>query len=185
MGQYLTIGIATKCSTSKEDLQKHKITTEELLVKMQEEYHFEPSIYDMTETEDRYVFNLKPTILEKQLLPFLKKLYPKLYLGSSIDYTEIIELLESSAPDTWLDWLKDNGEEAFQLDSYGTSDYLYFDKPFRPYIRLSFSNIIMLSLEGKISMETYGRQFTFFKYCLQEAFKEFSLAKAVRIYFTG
>jgi hypothetical protein len=40
-------------------------------------------------------------------------------------------------------------------------------------------------MEGKIVMETYGRQFRFFKYAMVQAFKEFMLAGALRVYITG
>jgi len=185
MGQHLTIGIATICNIPKDKLQKNKISLKELIEKMQEKFHFEPSIYDVSTTPESYVFKLKPTILQSQLLSFLQKLYPILYAGRFIDYGATLELLETSSPTTWLTWLENEGFEEFQLDRYGTSDYLQFDRPFKPTIRLYFSNIIMLSIEGKISMEVYGRQFRFFKYCLQETFVEFSLAKAIKIYIAG
>jgi len=75
MGQHLAIGIATVYRTPKDDLQKHDITTKELLEKMQQQLHFEPSIYDTSVTAEDYVFKLKPTVLQNQLLPFLQKLY--------------------------------------------------------------------------------------------------------------
>jgi len=34
-------------------------------------------------------------------------------------------------------------------------------------------------------MEVYGRQFAFFQYCIQKAFADFSLAKALRVYISG
>jgi hypothetical protein len=59
------------------------------------------------------------------------------------------------------------------------------------YLRYGFSDISvyydcpLLSMEGKISMETFGRQFKFLKYIMMQSFKQFTLAGALRIYITG
>ena len=68
--------------------------------------------------------------------------------------------------------------------AYGEPYYLKFDKPFVPTTAIHFSTI-MLSLEGKIFMEMSARQFNFFKYCIQQTFAEFSIAKAIQVYITG
>jgi hypothetical protein len=43
----------------------------------------------------------------------------------------------------------------------------------------------MLSHEGKISTEVFGRQFNFFDYCIHETFSEFPIVKALRVYISG
>jgi hypothetical protein len=97
---------------------------------------------------------------------------------------EILKSLKTLAtmpPSEWLEWAESKPEEAFQLDENGACDYL----------RHGFTDIdvytdcLLLSMEGKISMETYGRQFRFFKYAMIQAFKSFPLAVALQVYITG
>ncbi len=184
MGQVLGIGIVTKCGTSKKDLQKYNITKDELIAEMIIKKHFEPTIYDFSETDEYYFFKLQSNVIENQLLPFLEKFYPLVYLGRNKDFEDTIEMLKKSESSTWLKLSDEKSFEEFQLDEYGEPEYLYFDKPFKPYAKI-FSTAIMLSHEGKISMEIFGRQFNFFKYCIQQTFSEFSIAKALRVYISG
>jgi hypothetical protein len=123
-------------------------------------------------------------VIENQLLPFLEKFYPLVYPGRKEDFEDTIEMLRKSEPRAWLELSDEKSCEEFQLDKYGEPEFLYFDKPFKPCAKI-FSTAIMLSNEGKISMEVFGRQFNFFKYCIQETFSEFSIAKALRVYISG
>jgi len=184
MGQILGIGIVTKCGTYKEQLQKNNISIDELIAEMKKKQHFEPAIYDLSEEDDYYMFHLKQDIIKSQLLPFLEKFYPKVYYGKKVYYEEIIEELKNSEPTTWLELADKKSWEAYQLDKYAMRDYLYFDKPFKPYTEI-FYTTILLSHEGKIGMEVHGRQFNFFKYCIQKTFSKFQIAKALRVYISG
>lgn len=180
MGQFLAIGIVSKISVAKKQVNKAQISIDQLQEKMQQECYFLPELYEINETEDSYYFELKESILYEQLVPFLRILYPLLY-DKSAYYESVLKELETLPPSEWLAWAETKPEEAFQFDEYGTCDYL----------RQGFSDIdvyydcLLLSMEGKISMETYGRQFRFFKYAMAQAFKEFTLAGALRVYITG
>ncbi len=182
MGQFLSIGIVTKCIISKDNLHKHKISQDELIDKMKQNLHFEPTIYDLTDAAEVYIFNLKSAVLEEQLIPFLEKFYP--LIGNYSDFKQTIDTLKKISPNEWLKYSEEKNSYDFQSDEYGECDYLYFNKPFNPRVNVSYE-AIMLSAEGKIIMEEYGRQFKFFKYCMQSTFSEFSLAKALRVYITG
>ncbi|NJL76663.1 MAG: hypothetical protein HC892_18240 [Saprospiraceae bacterium] len=184
MGQFLSIGIVTACGTSKKGLQKNNITKEELVAEMIVKHHFEPSIYDFSETTENYLFKLQSTVIENQLLAFLEKFYPLVYSGKSNEFESAIKKLRTSEPSTWLALADERSYAEFQLDEYGEYEYLHFDKPFGSSAKI-FSTAIMLSCEGKISMEEFGRQFIFFKYCMQQTFPEFSIAKALRVYISG
>jgi hypothetical protein len=183
VGQYLGIGIVTECAASKRELESGGISKEELIAKMETEFYFEPSIYDFSETENSILFTLKPEVFEKQLLPFLRDFYPFIYMDSK-GYVETLNEIEKINSSEWLQLAGDKSCAEFQLDEYGEKYYLYFDKPFRPSVVISSSSIL-LSFEGKILMECYGKQFNFFKYCIQQTFTEYSLAKAIRVYITG
>lgn len=180
MGQFLAIGIVSKIGVAKKQVNKAQISIEQLQEKMQQECYFLPELYEVSETEDFYYFQLKQVVLYEQLIPFLKKIYPLLYDNSAY-YESVLSTLGTLPPSEWLSWAQTKPEEAFQFDEYGSCDYL----------RQGFSDIdvyydsLLLSMEGKISMETYGRQFRFFKYAMVQAFKSFTLAGALRVYITG
>ncbi len=183
MGQYLAIGIVTECGTEKKNLEKYKITKEDLIAELKTKLHFEPAIYDFSETATHYLFQLKSSIFENELVPFLEKFYPFLYSDKE-EFMDALKKISASNSSEWLKLAEKRSYSEFQIDKYGESDYIYFDKPFKPSANI-FSTSIMLSAEGKIMMESYGRQFQFFKYCIQQTFPEFEIAKAIRVYITG
>ncbi len=183
MGQFLAIGLVTKQIISKDQLEKGKISNEELISKMQKELHFNPVIFDFTENEKDIVFKLKKELFESELIPFLEKFYPLIYINNN-SYLETLNELKSALSENWLPLAEDKSYEEFQIDNYGIEDNLCFDKAFKPRVTVYYESIL-LSMEGKIMMESYGRQFNFFKLCMTDMFKEFRLAGALRVYITG
>jgi len=180
MGQYLAIGLAIAMSVDKKEVEMLSIDLEELRGGMGEKFHYNPEIYDLSETGASYKFTLNEDVLRIQLIPFLEEIYPHLYDDSSY-YQEILKKLKTTPSSEWLSWADKKPEQAFQSDQYGLSDYL---KKNRSYLSVH-TNHLALSMEGKISMETFGRQFGFFKYTMMQTFKQFSLAGALRVYITG
>jgi hypothetical protein len=180
MGQYLAIGLVTQMSVKKTDVQKTKLSIEELFTKMAPEFHFLPDIYEISEKETMYYFSLKDEIFNNQLISFLEKFYPLVYFSPD-DYSEVIEFLKTNPQSEWIKWAESRPAEGFQLDDYGIPFYLSVKSSTIPV----FYEAIILSMEGKISMEEYGRQFLFFKYCIAQTFKELPIAGALQIYITG
>lgn len=186
MGQYLAVGISTKISISIEEVEKQKITLEETLQKMQQSFHFAPDIYDFAEEKGVWKWVLKKEIWEGELFNFLKVFYPLVYTNKKdSDYIDVLEKFSQTQANTWLELAVEKSFEAFQMDNYGEDERMYFDeKAFKPKLIVSFTTVA-LTMEGKIIMETYGRLFNFFKYCVQNNFKEFQISKAIRVYITG
>ncbi len=185
MGQYLAIGLVTVANVSKKELGQGNITAPELLAEMERQLHFHPQLYEMQETANGLIFNLKQDVLQAQLLPFLEEFYPFVYDEDSEDgYGKVLTRLRTTEPSTWLALAEGKYFYSLQEDRYGHGDTLYFKKDFRPKVRISYKHI-MLSMEGKIIMEEYGRQFHFFKHCMVQAFAKHPLAGALRVYITG
>ena len=180
MGQFLAIGLVTKIGVEKKEVDKAQLNLEQLQKKMKEELHYIPKIHVASDSEDFYHFILKDDIFHAQLIPFLKEIYPLLY-DNPIYYDNIINKLKTLPPSEWLQWAAGKPEEAFQSDEYGMRDYMEINhrKIFIYY------DCLLLSMEGKIMMEVFGRQFKFFKYTMMQTFKQFSLAGALRTYITG
>ena len=72
MGRYLAIGLVTECGCSKKKLDQQNVTQEELIDGMKNKLHFDPTIYNLSEANDNYLFTLKPDVLEQQLISILK-----------------------------------------------------------------------------------------------------------------
>nr|VFK18851.1 MAG: hypothetical protein BECKLPF1236B_GA0070989_11542 [Candidatus Kentron sp. LPFa]VFK67810.1 MAG: hypothetical protein BECKUNK1418G_GA0071005_11674 [Candidatus Kentron sp. UNK]VFK69153.1 MAG: hypothetical protein BECKUNK1418H_GA0071006_10114 [Candidatus Kentron sp. UNK] len=181
MGQFLAIGLATRVSAKKTEVDKSQLDIEQLQEEMKAKLYYAPEIYVANDNNDSYYeFILKDDVLYPQLIPFLKTIYPLLY-EKSVYYDDIIEKLEGLPPSEWLPWAEEKPEEAFQMDEYGTWDYLEKN---HSSIQIYYDSLL-LSMEGKISMESFGRQFRFFKYTMMQTFKQFGLSEALRVYITG
>jgi hypothetical protein len=178
--------LITQGFTSLKDLEKGKITQLELFAEMENRLNFGLDLFDIQETGDTLSFTLKEKVFQSQLLPLLEEFYPVLYNENPdyYDFAETLERLRTTEPSTWLELAERKFFVSFQADRYGVPDTLYFEKDFKPRVRISYKSI-MLSMEGKIIMEEYGRQFHFFKHCMVQAFGKYSLAKALRVYISG
>ncbi len=109
----------------------------------------------------------------------MKTIYPLLY-DKPERYNNIIKELEKLPPSEWLQWAEEKTKEAFQFDEHGMWDYLRNN---HSQIRVYYDSLL-LSMEGKIVMEEFGRQFNFFKYTMMQTFRQFSLSGALRTYIT-
>lgn len=184
MGQYLATGLVTQMSVSKQQMEKGKISKEEVREILEKKLHYDMRIFDEKEEEEAFIWSINENELGKELIPFLKKMLAEL-TGNSIEVDELIEKLEKSTPDKYIEIADEDSMYNYRIDSYGEDEYLSFqNKDFRPRLNISFETIMFHS-EGKISMESYGGQFNFFKYCITQAYKEFKLSSAIRIYITG
>ncbi|MCI5222503.1 MAG: hypothetical protein D3924_07495 [Candidatus Electrothrix sp. AR4] len=180
MGQFLAIGLATEIGINKSEVDKADLTLEQLQERMQQDLHYVPDIYTATEKDGYYHILLNKEIFHTELLPFLKTFYPLLYSKPAY-YESVLDTLTEMPLPKWLQWAQGKPEEAFQFDEYGTRDYLTVN-----HTRISVSyDTVLLSMEGKIGMETFGRQFTFVKYAMMQTFRQFRLAGALRMYITG
>lgn len=183
MGRFLATGLMTKISASKKEMEKGKITIDELKEKAEKSLHFDLSLYELSETDNYYIFTLKTEVLAEQLIPFLNDFLFRIG-NSSEEAQEVIDKLKKHPPENWLKLAEEKSMTYFQDDAYGDPEYLYFLKDFRPSVQLNFDSILF-AIEGKILMEEYGQQFTFFKYCITQTYKQYPIATALRIYITG
>ena len=78
--------------------------------------------------------------------------------------------------------LDDRRFQAYQAGD----DMDYFNPDIFPLreIRVSSNNAI-LSIDGKIAMECYGRVFDFFSRCIAAQLQEFALSKALTVWIDG
>lgn len=147
---------------------------------MKEELHYIPEIYAVSDDGDFYHFRLKDDVFHAQLIPLLEEIYPLLYDDSTY-YDDVIKKLKILPSSEWLQWAARKPEEAFQFDGYGMSDCMEIN---HRKIHVHY-DCLLLSMEGGIIMEVFGRQFKFFKYTMMQTFKQFSISGALQTYITG
>lgn len=110
----------------------------------------------------------------------LEAIYPRIYTDKSY-YTTVLDKLRNSEPSDWIKMAEYKCSEAFQKDSYAMGEHFR-----KGEIKFCLNTrCILLSMEGKVFMEEYGKQFRFMKYTMVQTFKKYSLASALRIYITG
>jgi hypothetical protein len=185
MGQYLGIGIAFEMNVKKSEIKKAGLNVKSLQEKMKKELLYEPELYNVSDIDNKryYKITLKEEILQAELLPLLQELYPVIYNhDKSWGYKKVLEALSGKNAAEWLEIAENANFYEFQMDGYAEPEYI---TNFPDEICIHHSNIIMLSMEGKILMESYISLFRFFKYTIAKSFSEFSLARAIRVYLAG
>ncbi len=184
MGQNLAIGIITKIHIAQKEAKKHEISFDEISAAMRAKHSFNPDIYDVSDADDYWTFTMKPDIWEAGLIPLLEDAYAVFSaFGGDNDFDEALEAVRITPPN--IDGLTEmEGHCAFQFDRYGMSTYLYFDKPFRPKVILSFDAVI-LHLCGKVYFEETNGMLNLFTHTLQHRLQHLTLATALRVYVTG
>jgi len=184
MGQFLATGLVSRMSVSKAEMQQGKITIEEIRERLEKIYYYDLSIFDEKEEDEYISWTINNKFMEEELISFLKEFLYRI-TSSSKNANDAIDSLEKRGVANWLEIAEEKDLYDFQIDEYGEREYMYFsNKDFRPTVKINFT-CVMLSAEGKIMMEEYGRQFNFYKYCMIQAFSNFKIASALRVYITG
>ncbi len=184
MGQYLAIGLSTKISVNRAELEATKWSFEYLVEQMSGKLALSLDNYHLEARPDEWLWTLRPELLAAELIPLLEALYPALYPlpDPDNDSEAVLRGLRERDPGEWMEWANRKPHYLFQDDPYGTSDYLRAD--FGRRVGIHYRDLA-LSMEGKILMEEYGRQFRFFQQCLAHRFGDFALARSLRVYITG
>ncbi len=182
MGQFLTTGIAYRFRLSKSDIDLVGRNEDDALLEVQHKlFGTEKALFDSVATDDGYIFNIKEEILNEELIPFLSEFYQDFYGNKNKECQLVLDNLKKlNSPDKWESILEEETFECFQIDNYA---YRYFEiNGSRTTINCK---IVMLSLEGKIMMESYGQHFSFFEAAIAKAYAKFELSNLVRVYITG
>ena len=184
MGQYLAIGLTHEIITSREELDRKKVSKEELRQEIENTLLFDIKLYDEREEGKNLLFTLKNQVYEEGLIPFLEVLYPNVYKEKG-DYFGLLEQLRSTPSTKWIELAKKKSETAFRFDNYAESGYINFSKPFLPSICLNYKCLMLYYGSGKIMTEGIDDFLHFFKHCIHETFKDHPIVKSIQIYITG
>lgn len=187
MGQFLATGIIQKMVVSKKNITKNNIDIEDIVGCIEKQLHTPTYLYNITEHDTLWSFELDNTIFQEELVAFLRAFYPVMYANNYKinECNKIMEELKNTPSSEWLDLAENRKFYLFQSDKYAAPDTIYLPNKFQDSLHVYNPNMIILALEGKILMEEYGLQFTFAKYCMRTVFQKFKLAGALCMYITG
>ena len=179
MGQFLAVGIVTK-------LQLHPIPSDPIdfntLQEGLENQGIDLSIYNGQQYGETWDGQLKPSIVETELLDFLQAVYAKLQPFTKLDDSkEVINNFKSYPPESWFERLSEASFYNLQNDAYAQGRYYSIDGR---RIQLRFVSAALV-MGGKIFMETDNGLFDLFAAGLQAQLDSFQLSKALKVYITG
>ncbi len=185
MGRYLAIGLRLETAVKKEDVKEHldRLSLEDVCKQVESKLHLE-NIYTRQDTDNYYVFRIKDSLLEEELIPFLKKFYELRYkFGDEYDVQEVMETLSKES--TLKERLALLERKRFQTYQEGSDvDYLRVEGGWSHEV-YCFSNCAVLSIDGKIMMECYKGLFEFFRCSIIEQLSQFKLSQALHIWIDG
>lgn len=185
MGRYIAIGVVKIATSQKDHLRRAEVPIDEWSTVMKIDRHYDPSIFDFVDQGANISLVLKDRVIEEQLLRLLESFYPKFYAQEQEKYITVLQKIRSTPPEEWLALSRKRIGEMFQADDSPDSEMLFFENnPIYQSIEVK-TRCIQLSVEGKISTEGIDDHLNFFKYCIQEAFPKFPIAKSLRVYTTG
>ncbi len=180
MGRFLCIGLNTKLAISRTPYRKPEVSQEEM-EKAMEQFWVDKEIYDLSVTEEEWIYTLKKEAVEKEWLDFLKDFYEMRYKGGhgELYADEILKMLsERSGFEGWMDLANERAYQFYQTDkrldwvSAGEWNSIYDMRV----------ESVLLSMDGKIIMECYRDVLRFFTRCVRERLKHYQLAQALEVY---
>lgn len=187
MGQYICVGIQNRVVIPKSGLDEfQKEFSHEALLHYFEKTHHITDVFERTETEDEYVYQLKDAVVEKELLSFLKDFYSIRYEEESY-YQDVLKIAKTCKGINELRNLLvsyEDDEGYFQIIKRNSICFLntnYFDRRFFNY---SFQNV-SLSMDGKILMECPLNFTGFVRRSLNKLFQQYKIADSIRVWIDG
>ena len=188
MGAYLAVGLNYRVSAGLNRHQTGDVNPEPLILAMEEELGFPSDNYEMVISEQDVTWTLKTEVLQQQLIPLLKQVYPLLH-GFGKDtkqawWHQLFRDLEAIPPDSWISFAESHDHEYWDFCVEGYVDEWCRVRTPSSEVKINYFNI-RLMMEGKFMMEEGGKSFHFLHHCITHAFPEYPLARSLRIYVLG
>ena len=180
MGRYLGIGMVTEVCTNKGNaitaLSGDNAAKDFLCNR------YNPTgLYDFADDGDAYRFSLNRDVIRREWIDALKAFYPLRYPNWE-DKTNIIGSLQAlDDPEKWI------AQDTAQGHEYQYSKWFYYDVTCHDFGRRLISQVdmICLSCDGKIVMETYNGVMDFFTRLIREKMAGFQLRDAFKVELVG
>lgn len=188
MGTYLAFGLNYRVSAYPNQDQTGNGNLDALIMAMEEELDFPSDNYEMVISEQEATWTLKSEVLQQQLIPLLKQVYPLLHgFGKDAEHAwwhQLFRDLEAIPPDNWISFAESHDHEYWDFCVEGYVDEWCRVRTLSSEVRINYFNI-RLMMEGKFMMEEGERSFHFLRHCITRAFPEYPLARSLRIYVLG
>lgn len=185
MGQFLTIGIATIICISKAGAKRESSSaTPEKIREALESRFNRNGIYNVNENDKCVYLSLRPELAEAELMDLLHDFYAMRYTDRDEDIAEMMKDLKSHTK--WIEWIEIANKKSycyFQEDSY-----VFYPTPFDGGWSNSLpTNIhqILLSADGKITMECWCGLFEFFTRLIKEKLSKYQLSDSLLVAISG
>lgn len=169
MGAFLHIGLRARLSAQKRDSVEQMADLRQRIGDT-----IDLSVYDELETDDKLVWSVKPALLERELIPFLRKQFT--LIPSDYATQEREEMLQELQSIKTVDELKNwcNNAESY-ISHWNDYDSLTIGEGRqRQHIPVE---VFVFASAGKISMESSGGLFDYFESLITLSNPEFDLAK--------
>ena len=184
MGQYLTIGIATKISVSKDEARREASATPEKIKEALELNYNKSGIYTVEETEGSVFLALRPEVAEAELVDLLQDFYALRYSGKDEYIKEMMDTLKNHTK--WEEWKEIADEKRFCY--FQQDPYVITSTPCPGGWTNSLTTYVeqfLLSADGKIIMECWGNLFRFFTRLIKERLSKYELADSLLVAISG
>ncbi len=173
MGAYLHIGLRARLSVAKASNSAQTDKLKKLLAA-----EIDLSLYDEQETSNSLIWSLKPSLVEQELVPFLRKqfnLIPDPHETASREKM-LTELQGVKTLQDLEDWSDASDSFVGRWNPYDS----FMIREGRDYHDVSVATFVFLS-EGKISMEECGSILDYFERLIALSNPEFLIAKAASV----
>ena len=180
----MSTGLIIKFTVEKRNLDFFDNGLDDIKKELKSKYYYDFDLYEQSEVDDFYVFELKSKVMEENLVPLLKEIYPKLYTDkeSYVNCEYVLQDLLNSNKEEIMDLAKNGYKIPFQYDKYANPDYVYGKFGKEVVVRYA---MISLYADGKIMLETYPAQFNFFKFCMVKAYPKNPIVASLKVYISG
>ena len=181
MGRYLVIGAATSIMASKEEAKKKYSSMDRFREDLLKRFNTN-GIYDVEEDETQIRLTLKDGVCREEWLPFLATFF-ELRFGPRNSYWRDLEK-ELSKYDSLEKWVEVARETNAHYYHYDSLRWYPFNGEREWDATTVHTNIVGLSLDGKIGMEYYYEIFAFFTRLLRDRLSQFRLADSLLVHIT-
>ena len=175
MPQFLTVGLKATIVLTKKRLQGIPID----IAKQTVEENYDLGLYDYSETEHFYLWKLKESVLDSEIVPFLHTVYTFYYDKEEGFFQTLLGTIQRGKTYEKLFKLAKEAEyEHFELNNKQHSAYHL--KNFGKHLQVDYNNFQLLKSE-KIRIDTVDKTFLFLENCVKKTFTQFELSKALNI----
>jgi hypothetical protein len=178
MAQYMAVALKATIVITKKRIVQDRIPVEVAIETVTENYDL--SIYDYSETEHFYLWKLKEDVLSKELVPFLDAVFKFYYDKEESSHQAIIgEIKRRTDYDSVFKLAKLGDYEHFALHNKEYAQYHL--KKYGKHLQVDY-NYFQLFKGERLRMDDFDKLMFFLERCMQKAFSEFQLSKALDIY---